>query len=89
MVHYTYGAALGSGMRRLCAVASIICFKSLTFGYDGILYILIPPPSFTSPLVGLSLGVFGKLFLDVLQTLLNPFKYIYDGSDLKTYLMMR
>ena len=53
MVHHTSGDALGSVIGCSCAFASLPCFVSLALGCDGIIYFLIPPPSFTSPSVGL------------------------------------
>ena len=53
MVHHTSGDALGSVIWCSCAFASLPCFESLALGCDGIIYFLIPPPSFTSPSVGL------------------------------------
>ena len=53
MVNHMSADALGSAISCSCAFASLPCFESLALGCDGIFYFLIPPPSFTSPSVGL------------------------------------
>ena len=52
-VHHPSRDVIGSVIWCSCAFASLPCFKSLGLGCDGIVYFLIPPPSFTSPPVGL------------------------------------
>ena len=53
MVHHMSGDALGSVIWCSCAFASLPCFESLALGCDGIIYFLIPPPSFELPSVEL------------------------------------
>ena len=71
MVHHTSGDALGSVIWCLCAFASFPCFESLALGCDGIIYFLIPPPSFKSPSVGLCCAA--HLFCCLLDIFLKTF----------------
>ena len=51
-VHHASRDVLGSVIWCSCAFARLPCFKSLVLGCDGIVYFIIPSPSFTSPPVG-------------------------------------
>ena len=53
MVHHKSGDLLGSVIWFSCASASLPFFESLGLGCDGIIFFLIPPPSFRSPSVEL------------------------------------